>query len=148
VLVPGFRAGDYSLSVLSGWLSRIGYQPHGSGMLANVECMDSALDKLERRVAATRTQSGRRVALVGHSRGGHFAKAPLGHLARVQLPISRSNFPTVFSGPIAAILKNLSGGLDTRGTDAYPPPGTSGTPEPQPAVIPPLVPDPPYASQH
>jgi pimeloyl-ACP methyl ester carboxylesterase len=75
VLVPGFLAGDYSLSVLSGWLSRIGYQPHGAGMLANVECMDTSLDKLERRVGAIRTQSGRRVALVGHSRGGHFVKA-------------------------------------------------------------------------
>jgi triacylglycerol lipase len=75
VLVPGFLVGDYTLSVLSGWLSRIGYQPHGAGMLANVECMDSALDKFERRVGAIRTQSGRRVALIGHSRGGHFVKA-------------------------------------------------------------------------
>src|SRR6202042_1464485 len=61
VLVPGFLAGDYTLSVLSSWLSRIGYQPHGAGMLANVECMDTSLDKLERRVGAIRTQSGRRV---------------------------------------------------------------------------------------
>jgi pimeloyl-ACP methyl ester carboxylesterase len=37
--------------------------------------MDSALDKFERRVGTIRTQSGRRVALVGHSRGGHFVKA-------------------------------------------------------------------------
>jgi pimeloyl-ACP methyl ester carboxylesterase len=44
-------------------------------MLANVECMDRALDRFEHRVAAIRTESGRRVALVGHSRGGHFAKA-------------------------------------------------------------------------
>jgi phospholipid/cholesterol/gamma-HCH transport system substrate-binding protein len=75
------------------------------------------------------------------------AQDSISHLARVQLPISRSNFPTIDSGAAAAILKTLSGGLDTRGTDAYPPPGTSGTPEPQPAVIPPLVPDPPYESK-
>lgn len=75
VLVPGFLAGDYTLSVLSGWLSRIGYDPHGAGMLANVECMDSALDKFERRVQAIHGHSGRRVALIGHSRGGHFVKA-------------------------------------------------------------------------
>jgi phospholipid/cholesterol/gamma-HCH transport system substrate-binding protein len=71
----------------------------------------------------------------------------ISHLARVQLPISRSNYPTIISGPTAAILKKLSGGLDTRGTDAYPPAGTSGTPEPQPAAIPPLSPDPPYVSK-
>jgi phospholipid/cholesterol/gamma-HCH transport system substrate-binding protein len=68
-------------------------------------------------------------------------------LARIQLPISRSNFPTIISGPVADLLKKLSGGLDTRGTDAYPPPGSSGTPEPQPAVIPPLSADPPYVSK-
>jgi hypothetical protein len=75
------------------------------------------------------------------------ARDSISHLARVQLPISRSNYPTIISGPTAAILKTLSGGLDTRGTDAYPPAGTSGTPEPQPAVIPPLSPDPPYLSK-
>jgi ABC-type transporter Mla subunit MlaD len=71
----------------------------------------------------------------------------ISNLARVQLPISRSNFPTIISGPTAALLKTLSGGLDTRGTDAYPPPGTSGSPEPLPATIPPLSPDPPYLSK-
>jgi phospholipid/cholesterol/gamma-HCH transport system substrate-binding protein len=68
----------------------------------------------------------------------------IGHLARIMLPISRSNFPTVVNGPQAAILKTLSGGLDTRGTDAYPAAGSSGTPGPQPATVPPLSPDPPY----
>jgi hypothetical protein len=70
----------------------------------------------------------------------------IGHLARIVLPISRSNFPTVVTGPQAAILKTLSGGLDTRGTDSYPAPGTSGAPGPQPAAIPPLSADPPYLS--
>jgi phospholipid/cholesterol/gamma-HCH transport system substrate-binding protein len=75
------------------------------------------------------------------------AQDSISHLARVQLPISRSNFPTVFTGPAEAILRTLSNGLDTRGTDAYPPPGTSGTPEPLPATIPPLSADPPFASK-
>jgi pimeloyl-ACP methyl ester carboxylesterase len=75
VMVPGFLVGDYTLSVLGGWLARIGYQPHGSGMAANVGCMDRALDSFEQRVAEIHEQSGRRVALLGHSRGGHFAKA-------------------------------------------------------------------------
>jgi phospholipid/cholesterol/gamma-HCH transport system substrate-binding protein len=71
----------------------------------------------------------------------------ISNLARVQLPISRSNFPTIITGPVKALLDKLDGGLDTRGTDAYPPAGTSGTPEPQPAAIPPLQPDPPYLSK-
>jgi phospholipid/cholesterol/gamma-HCH transport system substrate-binding protein len=71
----------------------------------------------------------------------------IGHLARIVLPISRSNFPTIVQGPAAAILKALSGGLDTRGTDSYPPAGTSGTPEPLPATVPPLSADPPYLAK-
>jgi triacylglycerol lipase len=75
VLLPGFLAGDFTLGVLSGWLSRIGYTPFGTGMRANVDCMDRALDRVEERVGALHDASGRRVALIGHSRGAHFAKA-------------------------------------------------------------------------
>ena len=75
VLIPGFLAGDVTLGVLRGWLARIGYEPHGAAMRVNIDCMDRALDRLEERVDGLRAASGRRVALVGHSRGGHFAKA-------------------------------------------------------------------------
>ena len=75
VLVPGFLAGDSTLAVLSGWLRRIGYAPHGSGMRFNVDCMDRALDRLELQVEGLHAETGRRVALIGHSRGGHFVKA-------------------------------------------------------------------------
>jgi phospholipid/cholesterol/gamma-HCH transport system substrate-binding protein len=71
----------------------------------------------------------------------------IGHLGRVTLPISRSNFPTIISGPEAQLLAKLSGGLDTRGTDAYPPAGSSATPESQPAAIPPLQADPSYTKR-
>ena len=75
VLIPGFLAGDGSLSVMSEWLRRMGYDARGSGIVSNVDCSDRALDRLERRVARVRAETGREVALIGHSRGGHFAKA-------------------------------------------------------------------------
>src|SRR4051812_31499156 len=75
VLVPGFLAGDGSLSVMREWLGRMGYDAHGSGILANVDCSDRALDRLDARVGELHERTGRRVSLVGHSRGGHFAKA-------------------------------------------------------------------------
>jgi pimeloyl-ACP methyl ester carboxylesterase len=75
VLIPGFLAGDYTLGVLGGWLRRIGYEPSGSGIRFNVDCFDRGLDRLEERVGVLCESSGRRVALLGHSRGGHFAKA-------------------------------------------------------------------------
>ena len=75
------------------------------------------------------------------------AHDPVSNLARVTLPISRSNYPTIIQGPEEQILRKLSGGLDTRGTDAYPPAGGSDTPQPQPSVIPPLQADPAYTAK-
>ena len=75
MLIPGFLAGDVSLSVMGSWLRRIGHRPHESGILINVDCSDRALDSIEARAESVAARCGRRLALVGHSRGGHFAKA-------------------------------------------------------------------------
>ncbi|HSP38548.1 MAG TPA: alpha/beta hydrolase [Frankiaceae bacterium] len=76
MLVPGFLAADASLSVLGGWLFRLGYKPRRSGIiLANVDCSDRAVDRLEKRLEKIVAANGRRAAIIGHSRGGHFAKA-------------------------------------------------------------------------
>jgi pimeloyl-ACP methyl ester carboxylesterase len=73
--MPGFLAGDQTLAVLAGWLWRIGYRPRTSHFIANVDCSDRAVERIERNVGKLHRRSGRRVALVGHSRGGHFARA-------------------------------------------------------------------------
>jgi pimeloyl-ACP methyl ester carboxylesterase len=75
LLLPGFLAGDCTLGVLALWLRRIGYRPSTCGFLANVDCSDRALDLVERRVARLHRRYDRRVALIGHSRGGHYARA-------------------------------------------------------------------------
>jgi len=75
VLIPGFLAGDNSLMVMRGWLRRMGYDARRARILANVDCSDRALDRLDALVGRLHASAGRRVALVGHSRGGHFAKA-------------------------------------------------------------------------
>ncbi|MEA2312573.1 MAG: triacylglycerol lipase [Solirubrobacteraceae bacterium] len=75
LLIPGFLAGDSSLAVMQGWLGRIGYDPYASGIVCNVDCSDRALDRLDARLRDIHERTGRRTALVGHSRGAHFAKA-------------------------------------------------------------------------
>lgn len=75
LLIPGFLAGDNSLSVMAGWLRRIGHRPKASGIRFNVDCSNRALPALERRLEQAADESGRTVAVLGHSRGGHFAKA-------------------------------------------------------------------------
>jgi pimeloyl-ACP methyl ester carboxylesterase len=78
LLIPGFLAGDASLLVMADWLGRMGHRAYGSGIRLNVDCSNRALLGLERRLERVAEGAGRPVALVGHSRGGHFAKA-LGH---------------------------------------------------------------------
>lgn len=78
LLLPGFLAGDQTLLVLAGWLWRIGYRPSTAGFVANVQCSDRAVERVERRVEQLHRRHGRRVALIGHSRGGHYVRA-LGH---------------------------------------------------------------------
>ncbi len=78
ILMPGFGGGDQTLLVLGAWLRRIGYRPHTCGFVANVGCSDRAVDRVERRLERIHDSHGRRVALIGHSRGGHYVRA-LGH---------------------------------------------------------------------
>jgi pimeloyl-ACP methyl ester carboxylesterase len=78
ILMPGFGAGDQTLLVLGVWLRRIGYRPHACGFVTNSGCSDRAVEKVERRLQDIHDRYGRRVALIGHSRGGHYARA-LGH---------------------------------------------------------------------
>jgi pimeloyl-ACP methyl ester carboxylesterase len=73
--MPGFLAGDQTLAVLAGWLRRIGYRPHVCGFVANASCSDRALDRVERRVESIARRHDGRLALLGHSRGGHYARA-------------------------------------------------------------------------
>jgi triacylglycerol lipase len=75
VLMPGFLAGDQTLTVIAAWLRRLGYRPRLCGFIANTGCSDRTLDRVERKVEALSQSHGRRVALIGHSRGGHFARA-------------------------------------------------------------------------
>jgi triacylglycerol lipase len=75
VLMPGFLAGDQTLAVAAGWLRRIGYRPRLCRFIINADCADRAVERLERAVIRLADRSGRRVALIGHSRGGHYARA-------------------------------------------------------------------------
>ena len=75
LLIPGFLAGDQSLSVMAAWLRRLGHAPRRAGISFNVACSDTAIDRLEGVLHHVHMKTGQKVAIVGHSRGGHFAKA-------------------------------------------------------------------------
>jgi triacylglycerol lipase len=74
LLVPGFLAGDGSLSMMAGWLRRAGYRPSRAGIVSNVNCAATLLPRLEGRLERLVSEQGQRAAIVGQSRGGTLAK--------------------------------------------------------------------------
>ena len=74
LLVPGFLAGDMTLSLMAGWLERLGYEPCRAGIRANVDCAARALGRLEAQLERLVETHGRPAAIVGHSRGGSMAR--------------------------------------------------------------------------
>jgi triacylglycerol lipase len=74
VLVPGFMAGDATLSALARALREQGHRTYRSHIHANVGCTLRAAAQLECRLESVAARRGRRVRVVGHSLGGLLAR--------------------------------------------------------------------------
>src|SRR5437899_11771837 len=74
MLLPGFLAGDDSLGLMTKWLRRTGHHTRKAGMRSNVDCSAATVERLEERLETMAETRGEKVAIVGQSRGGNFAK--------------------------------------------------------------------------
>jgi triacylglycerol lipase len=74
MLVSGFMAGDASLRIMARWLRDLGYRPGRAGIRANVDCTTRTIERLEEEVETLAERHGRRVTIVGQSRGGSMAR--------------------------------------------------------------------------
>jgi triacylglycerol lipase len=74
LLIPGFLAGDDSLALMTRWLRGTGHYAKRAGIKMNVDCSQAAVIRLEDKLEALVESQGQRAAIVGHSRGGHFAR--------------------------------------------------------------------------
>jgi triacylglycerol lipase len=74
LLVSGLLAGDHSLNLMAKWLKSTGHRPCRAGIAVNVDCSERAVQRLERRLECLAEDSGQKVAIVGQSRGGSFAR--------------------------------------------------------------------------
>jgi triacylglycerol lipase len=75
MLIPGFLAGDGSLGTMTHWLRAAGYRTRRAGIRSNVACSAAACARLEARLEGLAEHAGQKVAIVGQSRGGVFARA-------------------------------------------------------------------------
>lgn len=74
LLVPGFGCGDHTLTLTRTWLRARGYRPAGARIGLNVGCTTTLVDRIERRLEEHAEATGRRVVLLGQSRGGWLAR--------------------------------------------------------------------------
>jgi len=75
MLIPGFMAGDRSLTVLRSWLWGRGHPVSMSGLRLNVGCAEQIVSRLQLQLRELATQRGEPVTLIGQSRGGGLARA-------------------------------------------------------------------------
>lgn len=75
LLIPGLLAPDRSLGLVARYLKRHGFTPRRAGIASNVDCSEREAQRLEQRLERAYAQTGRRVAIVGQSRGGVFGRA-------------------------------------------------------------------------
>jgi pimeloyl-ACP methyl ester carboxylesterase len=75
LLIPGLLAPDRSLGLLARYLKRHGFTPRRAGIQSNVDCSEREAKRLEQRLERAYVETGRRVAIVGQSRGGVFGRA-------------------------------------------------------------------------
>jgi triacylglycerol lipase len=74
LLVPGFMAGDQSLSALRGWLRRRGCRTASAGIWLNVDCSERTASAVEARLRTLARRAQRPVVVIGQSRGGEVAR--------------------------------------------------------------------------
>src|SRR4051812_32410351 len=58
LLIPGFLAGDGSLSMMAGWLKRAGYRRSRAGIVSNVNCAGTLMPRLEQRLERLVSEQG------------------------------------------------------------------------------------------
>ena len=76
VIIPGFLFNDVYLMEMYAWLKRIGYRPYFSGIGVNAECPNLLIRRrLNQTINRARSETGRKIHLIGHSLGGVLARA-------------------------------------------------------------------------
>lgn len=75
LLVGGLASTPQSLLPLHDWLERLNFHPAISPINSGVDCAERTATCVADALADLVDATGRRVALVAHSRGGHFARA-------------------------------------------------------------------------
>ena len=104
LLVPGFMAGDATLTAMSAFLRREGLRTYRAQIHVNAGCTREAADRLERRLESIATRRGRKVTIVGHSLGGMLARGLAARRPDLVEAIVAMGSPVLAPGAIHRVL--------------------------------------------
>ncbi len=74
MLIPGFLAGDPSLTPMARWLKQGQWKLTKSGVNWNVNCTQATVEAIEARLESVVAETGQKALLIGQSRGGAMGK--------------------------------------------------------------------------
>lgn len=102
LLIPGFMAADASLYPLGARLRSQGHRVFYAGIWMNADCPAKTLARLQKRLHEISLETGRKVAIVGHSLGGVYAR----ELARTEPHLVERTF--LLGSPVKHTLGNTT----------------------------------------
>src|SRR6202012_943465 len=119
LLLPGFLVSDATLRLLARFLRRIGYRPVASGIRFNSGCGDSFDERMVGVIDRECSISGRRLAIIGHSRGGHYARSlaarypdRVSHIVTMGAGVEDPLDVSILTKCGAAVVRGAVGGCD------------------------------------
>jgi triacylglycerol lipase len=74
LVLPGFLASDLPMHTMVDWLRRTGHRALYARAGTNIWCGEATMARLQPRLESLAERHGRQVVVIGHSRGGHFAR--------------------------------------------------------------------------
>lgn len=114
LLIPGFLASDATLYPLGTRLRSVGHRVFYAGIWINADCPAKTLDRIQKRVHEVAAQTGRKVALIGHSLGGVYARETARRepelIERAFLlgsPVRHAGNPTTYLRPLIAAMRMM-----------------------------------------
>ena len=75
LLIPGFFTGDWMMTLMAGWLNRLGYRAYFSGINWNIDCPNLTSELLGWRLDQIAQETEHPITVIGHSLGGMLARS-------------------------------------------------------------------------
>jgi pimeloyl-ACP methyl ester carboxylesterase len=98
LVIPGYAAGDFAMTLIRNWLRRVGYRPIESGLNANPGWSEEIVQALGDLAESQFLRSARRVTLIGHSLGGLQARSVAQRRPHAVRQVIALGAPLVFAG--------------------------------------------------